>query len=80
MLHLDTLAATFYSSPAASRPEILKRAQAYVAELTGEANKTASYYVKAMEKVLDQGESWLAKETARWVVSSAPSFSVELAS
>jgi len=66
LLHLDTLAATFFSSPAAQRLEILKRAQAYVAELTPtEANKTASYYIKAMEKVLGQGEDWLAKETAR---------------
>lgn len=66
---------------------MLTKARAYVANLTSQAKQAgrqapgaaaaltaAQYYVKAMERVLEKGEDWLAKETARFTkLSSSPS-------
>ncbi len=87
VLPLDTLAASFFSAPAAKRPEIVKQAQEYLAGVSGDAkngavagagkaNETVAYYVRAMERIMEKGENWLTKETARWVPSggcTAPS-------
>lgn len=75
---LDNLAARFFSSPASDRPEILKRAKNAVEGLTKSASNSsaalAAYYVKAMERILEKGESWLPKEVARFAkLTSSPS-------
>ncbi|KAJ9111792.1 hypothetical protein QFC22_006451 [Naganishia vaughanmartiniae] len=86
-LALDKLASDFFSSPATERPAVLSKARTYVANLSFQAKQAggkvpgttaalsaAEYYVKAMERVLEKGEEWLAKETARFTkLSSSPS-------
>jgi protein disulfide-isomerase A6 len=70
-LPLDTLAATFFSSPLAKRPDIIAQAKSFLADLAAsdaavKANESVHYYIKAMEKIVDKGDGWLVKETARF--------------
>lgn len=64
-LPLDKLAYQFFSAPQVDRAGILARAREVVANLTAPASTTGAYYVKAMERVLEKGEDWIKKETAR---------------
>lgn len=76
VLSLDKLASQFFTTTA-SRPDILKQAQEYVASLSATASDgvkratktetTTEYYLKAMQRILEKGEGWVEKETARWV-------------
>lgn len=78
VLALDKLAAQFYSAVSTDRSAIIEKAQAYINSLTGSAQESAKravvgestgeYYVKAMQRVVEKGEGWLVKETARYVV------------
>ncbi|WVQ82191.1 protein disulfide-isomerase domain [Cryptococcus sp. DSM 104549] len=66
VLLLDSLASNFFTAGLPERPEIVEKAKAALANLNKDkANSSAEYYVKAMERVLAKGESWLAKEQAR---------------
>ncbi|WVQ99238.1 protein disulfide-isomerase domain [Kwoniella sp. CBS 9459] len=68
VLTLDTLASNFFSASLPERPDVLAKAREYISTLTGgdqKTNASAEYYVKAMERVLEKGEGWLAKEQAR---------------
>ncbi|EIW70859.1 hypothetical protein TREMEDRAFT_38433 [Tremella mesenterica DSM 1558] len=69
VLALDEFASTFFSASLPDRPEILNKARDYLVSTFGsakkEANTTAEYYVKAMERMLSKGEGWLVKEQAR---------------
>lgn len=68
VLTLDTLASNFFSAGLPERPEIVERARQYLGGLTNidkKANASAEYYVKAMERIVEKGESWLVKEQAR---------------
>lgn len=64
-LPLDKLAAEFFTAPSVDRAGILARAREVVANLTAPTAATGAYYVKAMERVLEKGEDWIKKETAR---------------
>ena len=74
VLTLDTLASTFFSSAdLPSRSQVLDQAKEYVSSLgvtDTKVNTSAAYYLKAMERVIEKGEAWLAKEQARWVMVS----------
>ncbi len=70
---LDSLASNFFVANLPERPAVLDKAREYIIGLTSatvdpKANISASYYVKAMERVLEKGEGWLAKEQARCVL------------
>ncbi|WVR07221.1 protein disulfide-isomerase domain [Kwoniella sp. DSM 27419] len=68
VLTLDTLASNFFTASLPERPDIVNKAKEYLATLTGsdkKQNASAEYYVKAMERVLEKGEGWLAKEQTR---------------
>lgn len=69
VLTLDTLASDFFSANVPERPEIVTKAKEYLASLgtdaSSKANASATYYVKAMERIVDKGESWLVKEQGR---------------
>ncbi|WRT66188.1 protein disulfide-isomerase domain [Kwoniella shivajii] len=68
VLTLDTLASSFFTASLPERPDVLGKAREYLATLTGTDTKNstaAEYYVRAMERVLEKGEGWLAKEQAR---------------
>lgn len=70
VLTLDTLAQSFFSSAdIPSRSQVLDQAKEYVSSLGSvgdvKVNASASYYVKAMERVIEKGEAWLIKEQAR---------------
>lgn len=69
VLPLDKLAYNFFTSAIPERPTFIKQAQEYLATLGSTAdNKTstaAEYYLKAMQRIVDKGESWLTKEQAR---------------
>ncbi|CAD6574135.1 MAG: hypothetical protein TREMPRED_001018 [Tremellales sp. Tagirdzhanova-0007] len=68
VLTLDTLAQNFFSAGLPDRPAFLEKAREALSSLTGidaKTNATADYYVKAMERMMDKGESWLTKEQAR---------------
>ena len=71
VLTLDFFAQQFFSAGSDDRPDLLKKAKAYIGTLGEQADKTvntsADYYVKAMERVLSKGESWLVKEQTRSV-------------
>ena len=70
VLTLDFFAQQFFSAGMPERPELLKKAQAYISTLGGndkKLNTSAEYYVKAMERVLSKGETWLVKEQTRSV-------------
>ncbi len=65
---LDFFAQQFFSAVPTERPELLKRAQAYIGTLGSQeakVNASAEYYIKAMERMLSKGETWLVKEQAR---------------
>ncbi|KAJ9099698.1 hypothetical protein QFC20_005631 [Naganishia adeliensis] len=70
-LPLDKLAYQFFSAPHVDRAGILARAKEVVANLTAPASTTGAYYVKAMERVLEKGEDWIKKETARFTKLSS---------
>ncbi|KAJ9102043.1 hypothetical protein QFC19_004971 [Naganishia cerealis] len=84
-LALDKLAAEFFSASPSARPAVLEKAREHVANLStqvsgavkkapGSAVGGADYYVKAMERILEKGEDWIKKETARFnKLSSSPS-------
>jgi protein disulfide-isomerase A6 len=68
VLTLDKLASNFFTAGLPERPAILDEAKSYLSALTGaekKVNESASYYVRAMERIIEKGESWLAKERAR---------------
>ncbi|KAK1924429.1 thioredoxin-like protein [Papiliotrema laurentii] len=69
VLTLDFFAQQFFSAVPTERPELLKKAQAYIGTLgtqtDAKVNTSADYYVKAMERILSKGEAWLVKEQAR---------------
>jgi protein disulfide-isomerase A6 len=69
VLTLDFFAQQFFSAVPTERPELLKKAQAYIgtlgAQTDAKVNTSADYYVKAMERILSKGEAWLVKEQAR---------------
>ena len=71
VLSLDTLASSFFSAGLPERPAVLEEARQYLTGLGSSVDKkvnaSADYYVKAMERVLEKGESWLSKEQARCV-------------
>ena len=72
VLTLDTLAQNFFSAGLPERPAVLEKARQALSSLSGvdaKTNETAEYYVKAMERMLDKGETWLTKEQARRVSS-----------
>lgn len=75
MLTLDTLASNFFSSAdIPSRSQILDQAKDYISSLgvsDTKINASATYYVKAMERVIEKGEAWLTKEQARSVSKHA---------
>jgi protein disulfide-isomerase A6 len=73
VLTLDTLASSFFSADLPSRPQVLDKAKEYVSSLgqsatDAKANASASYYLKAMERVMEKGEAWVTKEQARYVL------------
>lgn len=43
----------------------MQRARDVASNLTVKAGSAPDYYLKAMERVLEKGEDWLKKETAR---------------
>lgn len=69
VLPLDKLAYSFFTSAIPERPAFIKQAQDYLSELAASGNNktttAAEYYIKAMHRVADKGESWLTKEQAR---------------
>jgi protein disulfide-isomerase A6 len=65
VLTLDHLAHNFFTADIPSRPEIVQSARLALRDVTGHANASASYYVKAMERIVEKGEAWLTKEQAR---------------
>lgn len=68
VLTLDTLAQNFFSAGLPERPAVLENARQALSSLSGvdaKTNATAEYYVKAMERMLEKGESWLGKEQGR---------------
>lgn len=69
VLPLDKLAYSFFTSAIPERPAFIKQAQEYLSELAASGNNktttAAEYYIKAMHRVADKGESWLTKEQAR---------------
>ncbi|GHJ89087.1 hypothetical protein NliqN6_5489 [Naganishia liquefaciens] len=66
-LPLDKLASEFFSTPSkADREAIMQRARDVASNLTVKAGSAPAYYLKAMERVLEKGEDWLKKETARF--------------
>jgi len=69
VLGLDTIASSFFTAPTTERPAVLEKAKAYLGSLGASADKktnaSAEYYVKAMERIMSKGESWLVKEQAR---------------
>jgi protein disulfide-isomerase A6 len=69
VLGLDTIASNFFTAGLPERPAVLEKARAYLSSLGSNAdlktNTSATYYVKAMERMMDKGESWLVKEQAR---------------
>ena len=69
VLPLDKLAYSFFSSAIPERPAFLQQAQDYLSQLTASGNNetstAAEYYLKAMNRIADKGESWLTKEQAR---------------
>jgi protein disulfide-isomerase A6 len=70
VLDLDTLASNFFSADIPSRSEVLAKAKEYVSSLGAtdtKANTSASYYIRAMERVMEKGEAWVTKEQARSV-------------
>ena len=73
VLRLDDLASSFFSAEMPERPVVLEEARDYISSLGStfgaQMNESAQYYVKAMERVMEKGESWLIKEQARWVIA-----------
>jgi protein disulfide-isomerase A6 len=69
VLPLDKLAYSFFTSAIPERPEFIKQAQEYLTNLASSGNNktttTAEYYIRAMQRIADKGESWLTKEQAR---------------
>jgi protein disulfide-isomerase A6 len=55
---LDALASKFVASDANKRKELLAQAQK-------DTHKNAQYYVRAMQKIMEQGESYAKKESER---------------
>lgn len=83
VLTLDTLASSFFSADLPSRSEVLTQAKEYVSSLgsgveaaDAKVNASASYYLKAMERVMEKGEAWVSKEQARYVQVPPPSCSL----
>jgi protein disulfide-isomerase A6 len=69
-LPLDKLASEFFSTPKlADRQAIMQRARDVASNLSSTVGGAPEYYLKAMERVLEKGEDWLKKETARYVPS-----------
>ena len=70
VLTLDTLAQNFFSAGLPDRPAVLDRARQAMSSLGGldaKVNASAEYYVKAMERMVEKGETWLGKEQSRCV-------------
>lgn len=72
VLPLDQLASDFFTSAVPDRSEILAKAKKALADLssstdsvTKKANASGEYYVKAMERMIEKGETWLVKEQTR---------------
>lgn len=65
VLTLDQLAYDFFTADVPSRGEVVAQAKSALVDVTGHANKTAEYYVRAMERIVEKGEGWLVKEQAR---------------
>ena len=64
---LDTLASEFFTAKT-DRQAIIARAQEALTSVDSTARTQASYYVKAMERVVEKGEAWLVKEQGRYVI------------
>lgn len=65
---LDTIASEFFTAEIPDRATVLAKAKEALGSLQGaggKANATASYYVRAMERVVEKGEGWLVKEQGR---------------
>jgi protein disulfide-isomerase A6 len=70
VLTLDTLASNFFSADLPSRSQVIEQAKEYVSSIAAtdkKVNASASYYLKAMERVMEKGEAWVSKEQARHV-------------
>jgi len=70
VLSLDTLAANFFTADLPSRAQVIEQAKEYVASIGNadkKVNASATYYLKAMERVMEKGEAWVTKEQARYV-------------
>jgi len=69
VLSLDTLASNFFTADLPSRSQVMEQAKEYVASIGNSTDKkvsaSASYYLKAMERVMEKGEAWVTKEQAR---------------
>ncbi|ORX36848.1 disulfide-isomerase precursor [Kockovaella imperatae] len=65
VLTLDKLASNFFTADLPSRSDIVAETKKSLAELGSSVSTSASYYLKAMERIMDKGESWLTKEQAR---------------
>jgi protein disulfide-isomerase A6 len=69
VLSLDTLASNFFTADLPSRSQVIAQAKEYVASISNSTDKkvsaSATYYLKAMERVMEKGEAWVSKEQAR---------------
>lgn len=63
---LDSLASEFFTAKT-DREAIIARAQEALSSVNETSRAQASYYVKAMERVVEKGEAWLVKEQGRYV-------------
>lgn len=61
---LDSLASEFFTAKT-DREAIIARAQEALSSVNETSRAQASYYVKAMERVVEKGEAWLVKEQGR---------------
>ncbi|ORY32576.1 disulfide-isomerase precursor [Naematelia encephala] len=65
VLTLDKLASSFFSAQVPDRAAIVDKAKEYLASANKTTRAGADYYVKAMERILEKGETWVLKEQTR---------------
>ncbi|KAK4687212.1 26S proteasome regulatory subunit N3, partial [Tremellales sp. Uapishka_1] len=68
VMALDTIAYDFFKSAVPDRSTLLNKAKDYLSSLGGvdeKVNSSAQYYLRAMERIAEKGEGWVAKEQSR---------------
>jgi protein disulfide-isomerase A6 len=62
---LDEFAKEFLVASGQGREEVITMAEKTIPTLGDEAQASGKYYLKAMRRIVDKGDAWVGKETAR---------------